>query len=292
MQTVGKMQIAADGKIQTELFTGEDLTRITPNANVKAIEDAWITQIDDMLGEVIGYTEVTLDNFDEEGNRLVRKQETNSGDFATDALYHLFEEMDIDVDVAIVNGGGIRNSAITGELSYRTCKEIHTFGNVVCLLTVTGQQLLDALEWGAHELMADGTAETGKLLHVAGAKYTIDLSIPSTLQKDEKGLWMGGPTEEYRVKDVQILNNETNEYEPLDLAAEYNLAGQNYILRNLGDGFMMFQGAENVVDYVAEDYMVLANYIQSFPLDEQMQLPIITANDGYADKNARAALML
>src|SRR5699024_10620734 len=68
----------------------------------------------------------------------------------------------------------------------------------------------------------------------------------------------------YRVTDVQVLNNETGAYEPLDLTASYNLAGYNYTLRDLGDGFAMFEGAVNVLDYVMEDYMVLANYVQSF----------------------------
>ena len=50
----------------------------------------------------------------------------------------------------------------------------------------------------------------------------------------------------------------------LDLEATYNLAGYNYTLRDLGDGFAMFGGAVNVLDYVMEDYMVLANYVQGF----------------------------
>src|SRR5699024_9399052 len=106
--------IAADGTITTQLLTAEDLAGVTPNAEVKAIEDAWISEIDTQLGEVIGHINATLDNYDAEGNRLVRKQETNTGDFAADALYYLFDNMDMDVDVAIMNGGGIRNEAITG----------------------------------------------------------------------------------------------------------------------------------------------------------------------------------
>lgn len=260
LNAVGKMTIAADGTITTELFTGEDLADLTPDADVKAIEDAWVTEVDNQLGEVIGHISDTLDNYAADGTRLVRSQETNTGDFAADALYYLFDNMDLDVDVAIMNGGGVRNEAITGDISYLTCKQIHTFGNVACLQTVTGQQILDALEWGAK----DAPAENGGFLHVSGLKYTIDTSIPSTVQKDEKGVWTGGPTGEYRVKDVQVLNNETGEYEALDLTASYNLAGYNYTLRDLGDGFAMFDGAVNVLDYVMEDYMVLANYVQSF----------------------------
>ena len=264
LNALGQMTISADGTITTQLLTGEDLAGVTPDADVKAIEDAWIAEINTELGQVIGSTADTLDNYDAEGNRLVRKQETNTGDFAADALYYLFDNMGLDVDVAVMNGGGIRNGAITGDISYLTCKEIHTFGNVACLQTVTGQQILDALEWGAKDVTADGAVENGGFLQVSGLTYTIDTSIPSTVQQDDIGVWTGGPTGEYRVTDVQVLNNETGAYEPLDLTASYNLAGYNYTLRDLGDGFAMFEGAVNVLDYVMEDYMVLANYVQSF----------------------------
>ena len=264
LNALGQMTIAADGTITTQLLTGEDLADVTPDADVKALEDAWITEIDTQLGQVIGSTADTLDNYDAEGNRLVRKQETNTGDFAADALYYLFDNMGLDVDVAVMNGGGIRNGAITGDISYLTCKEIHTFGNVACLQTVTGQQILDALEWGAKDVAADGSVENGGFLQVSGLTYTIDTSIPSTVQQDDKGVWTGGPTGEYRVTDVLVLYSETGAYEPLDLTASFILAGYNYTLRDLGDGFAMFDGAVNVLDYVMEDYMVLANYVQSF----------------------------
>ena len=267
---IGKMTIAADGSISTELvteWTGSD-------DEVKAIKDEWMTAIDTQLGEVIGHLDVTLDNYDAEGNRLVRKQETNTGAFAADALYYLFDNMGLDVDVAIMNGGGVRNKTITGDFSYKTAKEIHTFGNVACLQTITGQQLLDALEWGAKDAPEK---ENGGFLHVSGITYEIDLTVPSTVQKDEKGVWTGGPTGAYRVKNVKIMQD--GQWAPLDLDAQYNLAGYNYTLRDLGDGFAMFDGAVNVLDYVMEDYMVLANYIQSFPVDEATGLPTVTAEN-------------
>ena len=228
---------------------------------VAAIKDAWIAEIDTQLGQTIGSTALTFDNYDADGNRLVRSQETNTGDFAADALYYLFDNMGLDVDVAIMNGGGVRNKAVTGELTYKVAKNIHTFGNVACLQTITGQQLLDALEWGAR---GAGTEEIGGFLHVAGITYKVDAQWPASVQMDDKGVWVGAPTGGYRVHDVQVYNKETGAYEPLDLTANYNLAGYNYTLRDLGDGFNMFSGAVNVLDYVMEDYMVLANYIQGF----------------------------
>lgn len=230
---------------------------------VAAIKNNWIDTIDTQLGTVIGTVDVALGNYDGEGNRLVRSQETNTGDFCADALYYLFDSMDMDVDVAVMNGGGIRNKDdITGAFSYKTAKEIHTFGNVACLQTITGQQLLDALEWGAR--CAGSAEENGSFLHVSGITYKIDTAWEASMQEDDKGVWIGGPTGGYRVTDVKVYNKETQVYEPLDLAANYNLAGYNYTLRDLGGGFNMFSGAVNVLDYVMEDYLVLTNYIQGF----------------------------
>ena len=261
------------------LLSAEDIAAmgVEPDAEVAAIENAWVEEINTQLGQVIGWSNVVLDNYDADGGRLVRSQETNTGDFAADALYYLFHDMDLDVDVAIMNGGGVRNKAVTGQLSYLTMKEIHAFGNVACLQTVTGQQILDALEWGARDV---GSAECGGFLQVSGLKYTIDASVPSTVQADDKGVWTGGPTGAYRVRDVMVLDNTTLTWAPLDLNARYNLAGYNYTLRDLGDGYSMFDGAVNVLDYVMEDYMVLANYVRDFPVDPATGLPTVGYDDG------------
>ncbi|MEF2837522.1 MAG: bifunctional UDP-sugar hydrolase/5'-nucleotidase [Oscillospiraceae bacterium] len=265
----GAAVLDEDGKEVTEVVGYEFVSNLdlggttwASDESVAAIKDAWITEIDSQLGQTIGSTALTFDNYDAEGKRLVRSQETNTGDFAADALYYLFDNMGLDVDVAVMNGGGTRNKAVTGELTYKVAKNIHTFGNVACLQTITGQQLLDALEWGARGV---GTGEEiGGFLHVSGITYKIDDQWPTSVQMDDKGVWVGAPTGGYKVHDVQVYNKETGAYEPLDLTASYNLAGYNYTLRDLGDGFNMFDGAVNVLDYVMEDYMVLANYIQAF----------------------------
>ena len=246
-------------KLVSDLYTGAEWCS---DASVASIKDAWMKKIDEQLGTVIGSTALTLDNYASDETRLVRSQETNTGDFAADALYYLFDSMDMDVDVAIMNGGGVRNTAITGDISYQTCKSIHTFGNVACLQTITGQQLLDALEWGART--AGTGEECGGFLQVSGITYKIDTEWPDSTQKDDKGVWIGAPTGGYRVHDVKVYNKETGAWDDLDPTAKYNLAGYNYTLRDLGDGFSMFDGAVNVLDYVMEDYMVLANYVQGF----------------------------
>ena len=264
--------------VVSEWYPGKE---IISDTDVKAIKDEWMTKIDEELGKVIGSATVVLDNYDKEGNRLVRSQGTNSGDFSADALYYLFDSMEMDVDVAVMNGGGIRNNAVTGDISYKVCKEIHTFGNVACLQTVTGQQLLDALEWGARFV---GEAENGSLLHVSGLTYKVDISTPNTTQQDDKEVWTGGPSGEYRVHDVKVYNKDTKTWDDLNLEAEYNLAGYNYTLRDLGGGYSMFEGAVNVLDYVMEDYLVLSNYVQAFDNAEvgATNSPLAAKYEGFA----------
>ena len=246
-------------QLSSELYSGPDWVTDYTLASQK---NKWINKVNLALKQKIGESKIVLDNYSEDGTRLVRMQETNTGDFAADALYYLFDQMDLNVDAAIVNGGGIRNQAVTGVMTYKTCKDIHTFGNIACLQTVTGQQLLDALEWGAR--FAGSEQEYGGFLHVSGIRYQIDTEWPDSTQKDENGMWIGGPTGGYRVHDVELYDRATDSWKALDLQKIYRLAGYNYTLRNCGDGYNMFSSAVNVVDYVMEDHMVLANYVQAF----------------------------
>ena len=248
---VGKLVIK-DGKITTSLiksYAGSDEA-------VKAIKDALIAKVDTQLGEKIGTSEVNLTVNDANGKRAVRSQETNLGDFTADALRYYFNVTEgLHADVAIMNGGGIRANMDAGDLTYKSCKTVHTFGNVACLMEVTGQQILDALEWGAKDV---GVGENGGFLQVSGLTYEIHSYIPSTVQQADK-IWTGAPTGEYRVKNVKIGG------EDLDLNKTYTLAGYNYTIRNMGDGFNMFKDAKLVKDYVQQDYLVLANYVKNFP---------------------------
>lgn len=251
--------VVSGHRLASELYSGPEWVN---DYTISSLKNQWINKVNQKLKQKIGESQVVLDNYAEDGTRLVRKQETNTGDFAADALYYLFDQTDMNVDAAIVNGGGIRNQAISGTINYKTCKDIHTFGNVACLQNVTGQQLLDALEWGAR--FAGSDQECGGFLQVSGIRYQIDTDWPDSTQKDENGMWIGGPTGGYRVHDVTVYDRETDSWKPLNLQETYRLAGYNYTLRNSGDGYNMFSSAVNVVDYVMEDYMVLANYVQAF----------------------------
>ena len=271
-KNIGKMTVGADGTITTELIdTYEGL-----DAAVAATASNWISAVDDMLGEeiAVGDTKFYI-NDPATGKRRIRSGETNLGDFVADGIYTYFNEIEeLHCDVAIMNGGGIRTDVEAGPWSFKTCKTVSPFGNVACLMSVTGQQIQDALEFGARFAGAEGK-ENGGFLHVAGATYEIHTDIPNTVLTDDKNVWMGSATGTPRVQNVRIYNKKTGTYEPLDLNRTYALAGMNYTLRNLGDGFAMFDGAELIKDYVSEDYLVMSTYAMIF--DAVNDVPVLSS---------------
>lgn len=272
LANVGKMTIAEDGAITTELISTADVS----DAAVAATAEAWINDVDTMLGEQIATTDIKFYiNDPAAGKRRIRMGETNLGDFVADGIYTYFNEVEqLDCDIAMMNGGGIRTDVAAGKWTFKTCKQISPFGNVACLMSVTGKQIQDALEFGARFVGPEGK-ENGGFLHVAGATYEIHTDIPNTVLTDDKNVWMGSATGTPRVQNVRIYNKKTGTYEPLELNRTYALAGMNYTLRNLGDGFAMFDGAELIKDYVSEDYLVMSTYAMIF--DAVNDVPVLSS---------------
>ena len=269
---VGEMTIAADGTITTKLIP----THEGMDATIAAMQTDWVNTVDDMLGEKIAVGDSDFYVSDPAtGKRRIRSAETNLGDFVADGIYTYFNEVEkLHCDVAIMNGGGIRADVPAGDWTFKTCKQISPFGNVACLMSVTGQQIQDALEFGARFAGAEGK-ENGGFLQVAGATYEIHTDIPNTVQTDEKNVWIGSATGTPRVQNVKIYDKASGSYLPLDPGATYALAGMNYTLRNLGDGFAMFDGATLIKDYVSEDYLVMSTYAMIF--DAVNDVPVLSS---------------
>ena len=271
---VGEMTIAADGTITTKLIP----THEGMDATIAAMQTSWVNTVDDMLGEKIAVGDSDFYVSDPAtGKRRIRSAETNLGDFVADGIYTYFNEVEkLHCDVAIMNGGGIRADVPAGDWTFKTCKQVSPFGNVACLMSVTGKQIQDALEFAARFAGEDGK-ENGGFLQVAGATYEIHTDIPNTVQTDEKNVWIGSATGTPRVQNVKIYDKASGSYLPLDPGATYALAGMNYTLRNLGDGFAMFEGAELIKDYVSEDYLVMSTYAMIFDGADAAGLPHLSS---------------
>ena len=253
---VGCLRISAKGELSTDLYlwnndvAAPELLGIR-NAAYDAVTAAAGT-LSDKLNEIVARTAVELTINDpvakkDDGSpiRIVRNAETNLGDLCADAYRD-----QSGADVAFVNGGGIRTSIKEGDITLGNILKVHPFGNAMCVIEVTGQQILDALEWGARAV----PSETGAFLQVSGLTYEIHTYIESTAVADENTMF-AGVTGERRVKNVKVGG------EDIDPAKTYTLASHNYMLKNGGDGYSMFAGCKVLQDEVMLDNQVLINYI-------------------------------
>ena len=204
-------------------------------------------QFQETLNTVLATTSVDLTvNDPATGERRVRSGETNLGDLTADAYRYV-----LGAEIGFSNGGGIRDSIAAGNITYNDTLRVFPFGNMGCVAEVTGQQIKDALEMGARNY----PEENGALQQVSGLTYTIDSSIPSSVQLDDKRNFVAvtGP---YRVTDIMVNG------EPLDLNRTYTLASHNYLLKDGGDGMTMFAGCNIVKDEVMADVDLLSAYVR------------------------------
>ena len=256
---IGVLTITKDGKISSELY-GWDSSVAAPkllglqNAGSEAVAAA-SEVLDVKLKEVVAKTSVDLYIYDPEATtdegkpiRIVRRSETNLGDLCADA----YLDQSGEADIAFVNGGGIRVQLNAGDLTLNDILLVHPFGNSLTVIEVTGQQVLDALEWSVHSL----PGEFGGFNQVAGLTFEYDATIESPVVQTESAMFDHvDDSKPRRVRNVLVAG------EPLDPEKTYKLASHDYQLLNNGDGYTMYNGCKVLQESVKLDNQVLIDYI-------------------------------
>jgi 5'-nucleotidase/UDP-sugar diphosphatase len=193
--------------------------------------------IDALMTQAVGTAGVDLNGERED----VRVRETNLGDLICDAM--VWKTSSLGATIAIQNGGGIRASIPAGEITMGQVLEVLPFGNQITVLTLTGEQVSEALENGVSQV----EEEAGRFAHVGGMRYAFD------------------PTAEAgaRIASVEIWDASSESYVALDPAATYILATNNY-LADGGDDFSVFTEASDRYEtgWLLSD--TLAEYLRAF----------------------------
>ena len=256
MQHIGWCRIPAEGEVTAGIYSW---TLDDSAPEVLGIENEMSAAVKEARGSIskllegkIAVSEQEMTIYDpvavdpEWGKvRMIRRAETNLGDLCTDAYRFV-----TGADIALLGGGGIRVSIPAGDVTMKNMYEVFPFGNEICVVQATGQQILDALEWGA----AAVPGENGGFMQVSGLSYEIHTYIDSTCTKDVNGMFTGVAGER-RVKNVKV--NGT----PIDPDALYKVAGNDYWFLNGGDGQTAFKGAERVDAGGMLDVQVLVDYL-------------------------------
>ena len=258
LEGIGWMRIcAADGSIDTGLYTWNNPVPVPKllgiqNEMSEAVDSA-LASLGEWLNTKVGVSAATLTIFDPTAVdnagrpvRIVRAAETNLGDLVTDAF-----RVQTGADVAIACGSSIRVNLPRGDIKLNDLVSVYPFGNHISVREVTGQQLLDALEWAVQDV----PHEFASFLQVSGLSFEIHTYIKSSCRTDDDN-GFAGVTGEYRVKNVMVAG------EPLVLDQTYTVAAVDYLLLNHGNGFTMFDGGKVILQSGEPDFVVVANYIR------------------------------
>ena len=152
--------------------SGEAPDAVEPDATMQSlVVDPVAAYVADLAANIIGQTEVPLN-----GTRpAIRTVETNMGNLVADA--HLWQATELAPsfgvpapDVAMVNGGGIRNVTVVpaGPITELDTWNTLSFANFLSIVpNVPAAQLKELLE----NAVAFAPAQDGRFAHIAGMKF-------------------------------------------------------------------------------------------------------------------------
>lgn len=263
-QYIGCLVLKADGTISSELLATEN---IADDADVKHVVDQITDGYEETATRHIGYSYVYLSVYDENSYYAARSKECNIGDFCADALRSVFE-----ADIAVINGGGIRNNIEAGEVTFSDIYSVFPFNNTCSLISVSGQDILDALELSCYDLHAN----FGGFLQVSGLRFTVDTTVNSSVVVDDNGIFVRVAGAR-RISNVEVWNRTSNHYEPLLSSHQYTLASNDFIALNKGNGYV-FSSSQVLRASVCSDVEVLERYITEY-LDGTISDTYATFND-------------
>ena len=209
------------------------------DAATKQIIASYAAQVDKETKIVIGKTDVELI-----GERdVVRRGDSNLGRLMVDAM-----RAATGTDIALNNGGNVRTTIAAGDITYADLLEVMPFGNIVVTKTVTGQDIISALEQGVSEY--PGAA--GGFLHISGGSYRFDPAKP-----------VGQRVVEVKIGDEKIDPKKT-----------YTLTTNDFLAAGgddspLGNGSITSNG--DPMDAVVRDYIKAGD----FQIDAQSRVTVV-----------------
>lgn len=179
---LGVLNCTFDSNGDLTSFAGQPIlvdTTIPQEADVVELLEMYRPAIDALNEEVVGSSRVYLN-----GDWDCRLTECNFGNLIADALvlYAQTESTETwtNAPIGIVNGGAIRNSitplATDGAVTRGELLGVLPFGNQVVLLTLTGIDLLQALE---QMVRSNGETSRGEFPQVSGLRLVLNMSQPA-----------------------------------------------------------------------------------------------------------------
>jgi 2',3'-cyclic-nucleotide 2'-phosphodiesterase (5'-nucleotidase family) len=232
-----------DGKIINHTGNMVDISTKAADAGAAAILKPYADEVKTLKEQPTGATAAVELVQTKNDQAVVRNQETNLGNLIADGMLRKAKQYNANTVIALQNGGGIRASINSGEITVGELITTLPFGNTLATMTLTGAEVKTALEQSVS--LAPGL--NGGFLQVSGLKIKYD----STKEAGN------------RVTSVEVKNTDGN-WEALNLTKNYVVATNAFTAKG-GDSYKVFEKAYKegrVTDLGLTDWEVLREYVQ------------------------------
>lgn len=189
-------------KVVWSLHRTRDASRA--DTQMKAAADKYYAIAMEKAKIKVGKSEVKLDGI----RSHVRSQEAILGNVLADAMKEVGN-----ADIALMNGGGIRESIPQGEIDLYKIGKALPFVNSLVTVEMKGENIYSALERGIRQYPNSGT--NGGFLQVSGIKFAFDASKPAG-ERVTKIVFNGSELDKekfYKVATNDYLYNGGDNYE-------------------------------------------------------------------------------
>ncbi len=211
-----------------------------------AEDEELLAKINDFAEPLHKITEqvVALSANDIEGSReFCRTQECQMGNLVADAM--LAHVKNQGVQIAIQNGGGLRASIKSGDVTMGDVLTVLPFQNTLSTFEIEGKYVREMLEQGLSQI----EDVAGRFPQVAGLRYSFNVKNPAGS----------------RITSLQWQNGD--EWQDLDDNEVYKVTTNDYV-RQGGDGYSKFaEEAKNAYDFGPNLENVVIEYLQDYMQD-------------------------
>jgi len=265
LQSIGKLIIKKDGTLASEIIQEIPEPSNTTGAIklTRGKKEVWVNKdMNNYINDIFGKYEEELNELygNSEYDLVIRPEGTTDSHF----IYCRYQECTVgnlladafkaagNSDGAFVNGGAVRSSLNKGNLTRSQIMAIAPFFNNLYVKEISGQGILDALEFGVSKY----PSASGGFPQVSGISFDIDTSLNSTVETDSQGLFLNIAAGKRRVSNVKING------EDIDPNKYYTVSMSDYV-GNGGDGYSMLAKYKVVLEGLYTDTDSIANYIKN-----------------------------
>jgi 5'-nucleotidase len=253
LRFMGRLDLTFDANGAVTTFSGDTLlldAGITPDPDIEALVAELNEQVEFERARAIRSADGTpVEVLSSWTVADCRARECALGSLVADAL-----RWQTGTDVALMNGGGLRGGLQAGTLLRGGVLELLPFINRMSTLSVTGADLLLALENGVSRV--GESSGTGRFPQVSGMRYTYDPAQPAFS----------------RITALEILDSDGVTYTPVDPDRRYSVTTNDFIRRG-GDGYQVFadRGIDPVDTVIFFDDVLIEYARANAPLDPQLE---------------------